>query len=57
MFIIKRWAQNLNSRSMAEKLTDKGRIETALHSQTNSHLKLLCRMLKTKVGVKSIVCV
>ena len=52
-FIIKRWAQDLNSRGIAEKLTVKGRIETALHSQTNSYLKPLCRKLKTKVGVWS----
>lgn len=46
-FIVKKWGQALNSRTIDEKLTTKGRIETALHSQTVSYLKPLCRKLKT----------
>ncbi len=48
-FIVKKWGQGLNSRVLDEKLTIKGRIETALHSQTVNDLKPLCRKLKTKV--------
>lgn len=48
-FIVKKWGQGLNSRILDEKLTVKGRIETALHSQTVASLKPLCRKLKTKV--------
>jgi len=48
-FIVKKWGQGLNGRTLDEKLTLKGRIETALHSQTVSYLKPLCRKLKTKV--------
>lgn len=47
-FIIKKWGQELNNRPLNEKLTTKGRIETALHSQTSTYLKPLCRKLKTK---------
>ncbi len=45
----KKWGQELNMRSRDEKLTIKGKIETALHSQTITHLKPLCRKLKTRV--------
>lgn len=48
--IVKKWGQELNYRAREDKLAVKGRIETALHSQTVTHLKPLCRKLKTKVS-------
>lgn len=48
-FVVKKWAQNLNSRSLDEKLSVKGKIETALHNQTVVYLKPLMRKLKTRV--------
>lgn len=54
-FIVKRWGQDLNNRSLDEKLTVKGRIETALHSQTVSYLKPLCRKLKTNTIPDDII--
>ena len=54
-FIVKRWGQDLNNRSLDEKLTVKGRIETALHSQTVSYLKPLCRKLKSKTIPDDII--
>ena len=50
-FIVKRWGQELNQRPLDEKLNVKGKIETALHSQTVSYLKPLCRKLKSKVNI------
>ncbi|CAF0708950.1 unnamed protein product [Brachionus calyciflorus] len=47
-YILKHWGKTINSRSLDEKLTVKGKIETALHSQTSLYLKPLCRKLKTK---------
>jgi len=49
-FIVKKWGQELNNRSLDDKLNVKGRIETALYNQTDSYLKPLCRKLKTKVS-------
>jgi hypothetical protein len=49
--ISKKWGQELNKRNREEKMNVKGRIETALHSQTITHLKPLCRKLKTKVSI------
>lgn len=46
--VCKKWGQELNHRVRDLKLSIKGRIETALHAQTVSHLKPLCRKLKTK---------
>ena len=54
-FIVKRWGQDLNNRSLDEKLTVKGRIETALHSQTVAYLKPLCRKLKSKTIPDDII--
>ena len=42
-------------RSSDEKLSIKGRIETALHSQTVSYLKPLCRKLKTNAVPEDIL--
>ena len=50
-FIVKRWGQELNQRPLDEKLNVKGKIETALQSQTVSYLKPLCRKLKSKVNI------
>ena len=47
--IVRKWGHELNSRSREEKMNVKGRLEAALHSQTVTHLKPLCRKLKTKV--------
>ncbi|RNA23163.1 pre-mRNA-splicing factor 18 [Brachionus plicatilis] len=48
-FLVKQWGKNLNSRTLDEKLTVRGKIETALHSQTSLYLKPLCRKLKARV--------
>jgi hypothetical protein len=40
---MKKWVNELNSRSLEEKLTVQGRIETALHGQTDTYLKPLFR--------------
>lgn len=48
-YLVKKWGQSLNNRSIDEKLAVKGKIETALHSQTVSYLKPLCRKLKSRV--------
>lgn len=48
-FMVKQWGKNLNSRTLDEKLTVKGKIETALHSQTSLYLKPLCRKLKARI--------
>lgn len=47
-FMVKKWGSALNNRLLKDKLDVKGRIETALHSQTSSYLKPLLRKLKTK---------
>ena len=54
-FLVKRWGQDLNNRSLDEKLTVKGRIETALQSQTVAYLKPLCRKLKSKTIPEDII--
>lgn len=46
--VCKKWGQELNNRPREEKLVVKGRLESALHSQTVTHLKPLCRKLKAK---------
>ena len=46
---MKKWVNELNSRTLDEKLTVSGKIETALHGQTDSYLKALFRKLKSKV--------
>lgn len=48
-FMVKQWGKSLNSRTLDEKLTVKGKIETALHSQTSLYLKPLCRKLKARI--------
>jgi pre-mRNA-splicing factor 18 len=45
---MKKWVNELNSRSLEEKLTVQGRIETALHGQTDTYLKPLFRKLKQR---------
>ena len=47
--MIKKWGNELNSRSLKDKLTVGGRIDTALQSQTLSYLKPLFRKLKSNV--------
>lgn len=48
-FMVKQWGKSLNSRKLDEKLTVRGKIETALHSQTSLYLKPLCRKLKARI--------
>jgi pre-mRNA-splicing factor 18 len=54
-FIVKKWGQELNNRSLTEKLTTKGRIETALHTQTVADLKPILRKLKSKTLAEDIL--
>lgn len=45
---MKKWINELNNRSLDEKRTLQGRIETALHGQTDTYLKPLFKKLKSK---------
>jgi hypothetical protein len=49
---MKKWVTELNSRPIEDKLTVSGRIDTALHGQTEAYLKPLFRKLKSRVWKK-----
>ncbi|CAG0918878.1 unnamed protein product [Notodromas monacha] len=47
-FLLRRWGDDLNSRSMAEKMSVKGKMASATYSQTQSYLKSLFRQLRKR---------
>ncbi|CAL1545803.1 unnamed protein product [Lymnaea stagnalis] len=47
-FVLKKWGEQLNTRSEEDKRTIKGKVASATHSQTVSYLKPLFRKLKYK---------
>jgi hypothetical protein len=51
MFILKAWVDNLNGRSVEEKMSRKGRESSAIQSQTVAYMKPLFRNLKHKVSL------
>ncbi|XP_023315451.1 pre-mRNA-splicing factor 18 [Trichogramma pretiosum] len=47
-FLVKMWGHQLNSRSGAEKMSTKGKMDGAIYAQTREYLKPLIRKLKKK---------
>jgi len=47
-FLVKLWGEQLNSRSGAEKMGSKGKMDSAIYAQTREYLKPLLRKLKNK---------
>ncbi|GAU93345.1 hypothetical protein RvY_05299 [Ramazzottius varieornatus] len=47
-FVLRRWAEELNKRSMEEKLSSKGKLERGTYVQTEDYLKSLFQKLKNK---------
>ena len=47
-FLVKTWGEQLNSRSGAEKMSAKGKMDSAIYAQTREYLKPLLRKLKNK---------
>lgn len=47
-FLVKVWGNQLNSRSGAEKLSTKGKMDSAIYAQTREYLKPLLRKLQNK---------
>lgn len=47
-FLVKMWGNQLNSRSGAEKISTKGKMDSAIYAQTREYIKPLLRKLQKK---------
>ena len=48
--ILKKWGDALNSRDVQDKMAFRGKLTSAMHTQTVSYIKPLFRSLKTRVS-------